>query len=121
MVKKREDIEENLEAEQEAYGNLTKEVQEKQISYIHTPCQRAIKQDKESGNRNDTNHHHPHPHPRAQQLMMEMVLVRQERVLVLTKAAQHHTYHVQQRYQDRGKGNHQIRIRTLRRGTIRYA
>ncbi len=29
MVKKREDIEENLEAEQEAYGNLTKEVQEK--------------------------------------------------------------------------------------------
>lgn len=29
MVKKREDIEENLEAEQEAYGNLAKEVQEK--------------------------------------------------------------------------------------------
>lgn len=79
-----------------------------------------IQCDKENGHANDRHHHHPHPHTRAQQLMMEMVLVRQERVLVLTKAAQHHTYHVQQRYQDRGKGNHLIRIRTLRRGTIRY-
>ena len=76
----------------QAYMQYTpaKEVQEKQISYIHTPCQRAIKQDKESGNRNDTNHHHPHPHPRAQQLMMKVILIRQERVLVLTQAMQDH-------------------------------
>ena len=98
-----------------------KEVQEKQIGYIHTPCQRAIKQDKESGNRNDTNHHHPHPHPRAQQLMMKMILIRQERVLVLTQAMQDHTDHVQQRNQHRRESDHHVRVGQCRRDLVRHA
>lgn len=75
----------------QAYMQYTpaKEVQEKQISYIHTPCQRAIKQDKESGNRDDTNHHHPHPHPRAQQLMMKMILIRQDWSEVIRSSFDH--------------------------------
>lgn len=98
-----------------------KEIQEKQISYIHTPCQRAIKQDKESGNRNDTNHHHPHPHPRAQQLMMKVILIRQERVLVLTQAMQDHTDHVQQRNQHRRESDHHVRVGQCRRDLVRHA
>ena len=40
---------------------------------------------------------------------------------MLTKTVQDYTDHVQQRYQNRGEGDHQIGIRTIRERAVRHA
>ena len=40
-------------------------------------------------------HHHPYTHTRTKQLVMEMILIGQERVTMITKAMKHHTDHIE--------------------------
>ena len=73
-----------------------------------------IQCDKENGHANDRHHHHPYTHTRTKQLVMEMILIGQERVTMITKAMKHHTDYIEQRDQDRGESDHHIGIWQLR-------
>lgn len=52
---------------------------------------------------------------------MKVILIRQERVLVLTQAMQDHTDHVQQRNQHRRESDHHVRVGQCRRDLVRHA
>ena len=52
---------------------------------------------------------------------MKVILIRQERVLVLTQAMQDHTDHVQQRNQYRRESDHHVRVGQCRRDLVRHA
>ena len=65
------------------------DIDDNQQRHVHPPRQQDVQADEEHRDEQDRHHHHPHTHARAQQLVVEMVLVRQERVLALAQAVQH--------------------------------
>ena len=67
------------------------EVQEQEVCNIHTLGQQQVQRYEEDRYAQNRHHHHPYTHTRTKQLVMEMILIGQERVTMITKAMKHHT------------------------------
>ena len=78
------------------------------IRDVDIPYQRHIDQDKHQREHTDAYHHHSYFQPASQQLVVDMVLVRQERVLLVSQPVAHHSHHVEQRHQHGGKRQHHV-------------
>ena len=53
--------------------------------------------------------------------MVDVALVRQERILPVSQSVTHHSHHVEQRHQHRGKGKHHVVVRHHMRAHIHRA
>lgn len=78
------------------------------IRDVDIPYQRHVDQDKHQREQTDAYHHLSHFQPTSQQLVVDMVLVRQERVLLVSQPVAHHSHHVEQRHQHGGKRQHHV-------------
>lgn len=78
------------------------------IRDVDIPYQRHVDQDKHQREQTDAYHHLSHPQSAPQQLMMDVALVGQERILPVSQSVAHHSHHVEQRHQHRGKGKHHV-------------
>ena len=72
--------------------------------------QQQIQHDKEQRYQQNGHHDPAYPHARAQQLVVKMVLVRQEGTLAGTQAVDDHPDHVEQGHNQGGQGDDQRRI-----------
>ena len=61
------------------------EVQEQEVCNIHTLGQQQVQRYEEDRYAQNRHHHHPYTHTRTKQLVMEMILIGQERVTMITK------------------------------------
>ena len=84
------------------------DVDAQDIRDVDIPYQRYVDQDKHQREQTDAYHHLSHFQPTSQQLVMDMVLVRQERVLLVSQSVAHHSHHVEQRHQHGGKCQHHV-------------
>lgn len=78
------------------------------IRDVHVADHQEVEQDKHQRERTDAHHHLSHPQSTSQQLVVDMILVRQERVLLASQSVAHHSHHVEQRHQHGGKRQHHV-------------
>lgn len=78
------------------------------IRDVDIPYQRHVDQDKHQREQTDAYHHLSHFQPTSQQLVVDMVLVGQERILLVSQPVAHHSHHVEQRHQHGGKRQHHV-------------
>lgn len=81
------------------------------IRDVHLPDHQEVEQDKHQREQADSHHHLSHPQSASQQLMVDVALVGQERILPVSQSVTHHSHHVEQRHQHRGKGKHHVVVR----------
>lgn len=84
------------------------DVDAQDIRDVDIPYQRHVDQDKHQREQTDAYHYLSHFQTTSQQLVMDMVLVRQERVLLVSQSVAHHSHHVEQRHQHGGKRQHHV-------------
>lgn len=105
------------EVEHNPYGDIHTQ----HIGDIHTSHHQEVDQDKHQRQRTDAHHHLSHPQTTSQQLMVDMTLIWQERILPCSQSVTHHSHHVEQRNQHRGKGKHHVVVRHHMRAHIHRA
>lgn len=99
-------VQDNIQDKVEHYPYSDVDAQD--IRDVHVADHQEVEQDEHQREHTDAYHHHSHFQPTSQQLVMDMVLVRQERVLLVSQTVAHHSHHVEQRHQHRGKGKHHV-------------
>ena len=76
------------------------------VQEVHQP---QVHSDKEQRNQQDAHHRAPNPKSSTYQFVVDMVLVRQERVLMVAQPVEDHSSDIQQRHEQRGEGDDHIR------------
>ena len=100
-------MQDNIKDEVEHYPYSDVDAQD--IRDVHVADHQEIEQDEHQREQADSHHHLSHPQSASQQLMMDVALVGQERILPVSQSVAHHSHHVEQRHQHRGKGKVSIR------------
>ena len=84
------------------------DVDAQDIRDVHVADHQEVEQDEHQREHADSHHHLSHPQSASQQFMMDVALVGQERILPVSQSVAHHSHHVEQRHQHRGKGKHHV-------------
>lgn len=112
-------MQDNIKDEVEHYPYSDVDAQD--IRDVYVADHQEIEQDEHQREQADSHHHLSHPQSASQQLMMDVALVRQERILPVSQSVTHHSHHVEQRHQHRGKGKHHVVVRHHMRAHIHRA
>lgn len=87
------------------------DVDAQDIRDVYVADHQEVEQDEHQRENADSHHYLSHPQSASQQLMMDVALVGQERILPCSQSVTHHSHHVEQRHQHRGKGKHHVVVR----------
>ena len=88
--------------------NPYSDVDAQDIRDIHVADHQEVEQDEHQRENADNHHYLSHPQSASQQLMMDVALVGQERILPVSQSVAHHSHHVEQRHQHGGKRQHHV-------------
>lgn len=102
-------MQDNIKDEVEHYPYSDVDAQD--IRDVYVADHQEVEQDEHQREQADSHHHLSHPQSASQQFMVDVALVRQERILPVSQSVTHHSHHVEQRHQHRGKGKHHVVVR----------
>ena len=100
----------NQDIQVEVEGHPQPDIDAQNQGHAAVREEQEVQHDEEEGHRQDGDHDPAYPHARAQQLVVKMVLVRQEGTLAGTQAVNHHPDHIEQGHNQGGQSNDQRRI-----------